>query len=375
MRRSRWWAVATIALVLASPAVAGAAIPVGTVTEFPLAPRPASLQAITASITLGPDGNLWFTADSTSTIGRINPSTGVVTEFPTGIPNARPMGIVTGPDGNLWFTEMAGNAIGVMDTSGNVLHEYPLPNPSSTPIGITVGPDCNLWFTEGFTSARIGKITIDGVITEYPTPSIGANWITAGPDGKLWFSEMYPGIVNNVATSDLSGNVTEYPLTAGSLPQGITVGPDGNLWVAQEGTGFAAARVTTGGSITEFPGLVGVPGAFGIAAGPDGNLWLTFRWADAIVQANTSGVPVNPPFVLSGDNPTGITVGPDANMWFAEYVGQQIGRIGTGVDGPVPPLATETCNPRADDDDDDDEQARPAATVSPPVVAEPTFTG
>src|ERR1700694_5282004 len=56
-------------------------------------------------ITLGPDGNLWFTEEFASKIGRINLATGRLTEFPTPTPNSEPNGITTGPDGNIWFTE------------------------------------------------------------------------------------------------------------------------------------------------------------------------------------------------------------------------------------------------------------------------------
>ncbi|HVP61245.1 MAG TPA: hypothetical protein VMT11_11835, partial [Myxococcaceae bacterium] len=70
------------------------------------------------------------------------------------------------------------------------------------------------------------------------------------------------------------GTITEYPTpTSLSAPSAITVGPDGNLWFL-EWHADKVGRITTGGTITEFS----VPTSAsdnptGIAAGTDGNLW------------------------------------------------------------------------------------------------------
>src|SRR5262249_34826163 len=63
------------------------------------------------SITLGPDGALWFTEFLGNKIASIT-TAGVVTEYPIPTAGSHPQGIVAGPDGALWFTESAGNQIG-----------------------------------------------------------------------------------------------------------------------------------------------------------------------------------------------------------------------------------------------------------------------
>ena len=53
------------------------------------------------SITLGPDGNLWFTEQNASKVARVTPN-GQITEFVT--PTfSFPLDITAGPDGNVWF--------------------------------------------------------------------------------------------------------------------------------------------------------------------------------------------------------------------------------------------------------------------------------
>jgi virginiamycin B lyase len=77
------------------------------------------------SITVGPDGNIWFVDGNAPKIGRITPD-GVITEFP--VPSGdHPYAIVTGPDGNLWFTGFDAGRIGVMSTSGVLLHDFAVP--------------------------------------------------------------------------------------------------------------------------------------------------------------------------------------------------------------------------------------------------------
>src|SRR5262249_44545009 len=58
-------------------------------------------------LTVGPDGNVWFTDKGTTpAIGLINPTTDAITEFHTGLgAGSAPGGIGTGPDGNIWFTD------------------------------------------------------------------------------------------------------------------------------------------------------------------------------------------------------------------------------------------------------------------------------
>jgi virginiamycin B lyase len=100
-------------------------------------------------ITLGPDGNLWFTepgADELApedfgqvdAVARITPS-GIITEFPV-TRGSRPTDATAGAHGNIWFTEIAASQIGRIPPAGVLIGEYPTPTPNSGPLGITDGP-------------------------------------------------------------------------------------------------------------------------------------------------------------------------------------------------------------------------------------------
>jgi streptogramin lyase len=148
----------------------GRITPAGTVTEFQV--------RAAVDITAGPDGNLWFTENfyqvslGTSTrlagarVGRITPD-GRVTEFALPVPESLPSGITVGPDGNLWFTETApGAGIGRITPDGQIT-EFPVPAgggvvsdfPTRVAGGITTGPDGNLWLIG---AGKIGQFILNG---------------------------------------------------------------------------------------------------------------------------------------------------------------------------------------------------------------------
>jgi virginiamycin B lyase len=92
-----------------------------------------------------------------------------ITEFPIPTANSLPSGITIGPDGNLWFTETSANKIGRITTAG-MITEFTIPTANSQPNGITTGPDGNLWFAETGTGpglGGIGRMTTEGVFTEF----------------------------------------------------------------------------------------------------------------------------------------------------------------------------------------------------------------
>ena len=56
------------------------------------------------------DGTVWYTAQATGKLGRLDPTTGRTTEIPLGEGSA-PHGVIVGPDGAAWVTDGGLNAI------------------------------------------------------------------------------------------------------------------------------------------------------------------------------------------------------------------------------------------------------------------------
>ena len=297
-----------------------------TTTEYPIA-TPGSRPA---SITAGPDGNLWFTNSGASTIGRITPS-GVITEFAVSSACGQICGITTGPDGALWFAETGSNKIGRITTAG-ALTEFSVPNPApvGVPIGITSGPDGALWFTTSFEN-KVGRITTAGAITQFsvPTPFGQPYGITTGPDGALWFAEVNGERIGRITTA---GAITEFLIpTPASTPYNTVTGPDGAIWFT-ENFRNKIGRITTAGVITEFPIPTVSSSPQGITVGPDGALWFTESNTNKIGRITTAGVITEFTLATPDSFPIGIAMGPDEALWFTLFNTNKIGRLPLTID-------------------------------------------
>jgi virginiamycin B lyase len=208
------------------------------------------------SITVGPNGNLWFTEFNGNKIGKISPVTGNINEYGLSSGRSMPNVIVAGPDGNMWFTAYYGNAISNISPTG-VITDYHIPTSDilgTLPVSICVGPDGYLWFTE-YEGNKIGKISpITGSISQYNVPSsqAGISDVTSCSDGNLWFTENKGNKIGKI--SPTTSDITEYEIpTVGSGVLGITTGPDGNLWFTElQGDKIGKISPMTG-DITEYP--------------------------------------------------------------------------------------------------------------------------
>lgn len=306
---------------------------------------------------------LWGGAGPAAAHATTSPAAPRISAFPIPTPNSEPIEITLGPDGNLWFTEQNASAVARVTPSGAIT-EFRTPT-FSFPKDITPGPDGNVWFTEG-TIGKIGVITPAGRIREITFSLFdGAGGITRGPDGNIWFTGMGE---NRIWRLDLpTGGLTSFDIpTPNSFPSAITAGPDGNLWFLEQGVG-KMAKITTSGEITEFAEPLSLP--FDISPGRDGNVWFVERFSqrigkvtpdgqftfystalhtletitpgfgqsllftsfgdDKIASITTDGVITDSP--PAGDSgPTGITRGPLRSVWFLGYSSNKVYRVISG---------------------------------------------
>jgi streptogramin lyase len=284
-------------------------------------------------IVAGPDGNLWFTEDSPSKIGEINPVTHATSDYPTPTPESFPAEIATGPDGNLWFTEFEASKIGEINPVTHATSDYPTTTPESWPYYLTVGPEGNIWFTE-LKASKIGEInSVTHATSDYSTPSAGSYpWgITTGPEGNIWFGE--PGAnkigeINPVthATSDFS-LATTY-----SEAVGVVAGPEGNLWFTDPYKNRIGEFNPLTHATSEYPIPARESEPEHLAVGPEGNIWFTEREADRIAEINPiTHATADFPTPTAVSYPLGIGAGSDGNMWFTEAYAGRIGEISIGA--------------------------------------------
>ena len=309
----------------------------GQVTEFALP----SAGSGPTTLAIAPDGVIWFTLSAGNAIGRMNPDGTGLVEYALPHPDSSPRIIALGADGNMWFSEHAGNRIGRISPRGAIA-EFPLPTPASQPRAIALGADGNIWVGL-FAAGKIGRVTPDGVITEFsiPTPDSGPRALAAGPDGNIWFSEFKAGKIGRITPA---GQVTEFALPRSNAgPGDITVGADGHLWFVElagtmdglELDGNRVARITLDGDLTEFriPSQSGSP--INIAVGPDRNIWYT---KGASLGRVTSAGTITEFPVGEAARTVGLTAGSDRQppdrltnrLWFTDPVGNRIAFLSFG---------------------------------------------
>jgi virginiamycin B lyase len=330
--------------------------------------------ATPTGITVGPDGNLWFTEPGSNQIGRIT-TAGAVTQF-SGLPaNSGASGITAGPSGSnqLYFTETNLNQIGAINLQTGAISQFSNGIPAgANPTNITLGPDGNLWFTEpGPGGQAIGRLNpTTGVISQFfnGIPA-GANPydIVTGPDGNLWFTEPGTSQIGRITTS---GVVTQFStgLAAGADPTSIAPGPNvtvnGQTYLTLWFTEQTANRVgqitipqTNLNNVTLREFTTGLPTTFQpayITAGPQSSMWFTsgvsatgapaFQGLGQVTVGQVAGAATTttPAGQIStyADGPAyQITLGPDGNLWFTQPTAGVIGAaVVSTTSGVTPPL-------------------------------------
>lgn len=218
------------------------------------------------AVTIGPDGNPWFTEwDGGGRIGTVR-ADGTVVRFPVGS-NAG-YGLTAGPDGNVWYAELNRNGVGeyVRVTPSGQATRWPA-DPGLA--DIAADGSGNLWVVSESTSTshNILKINTSGQeLDRYNVPNAGIRQIALGPDGAMWFTACNDGKIGRI---DASGAVQTWvadPDNPTACPFDIVWGPGGDMWYTVLGSG-SIGRIGTGAT-TPPPGAGGVTGPDAGGASP-----------------------------------------------------------------------------------------------------------
>jgi virginiamycin B lyase len=235
--------------VLDAPANAIRRVSAATMTAVPFpVTTPASGLA---ALTVGPDGNIWFTEQSANKIGRLlSYAPNTITEFNVPALNANPGGIVSAErKDELWFVEEgAGNNLGRITTAG-VITEFAIPTAAAVAHGVVAKGT-----TTVFTESAANKIGVFNQTLETFTETVvptqfGQPWgIALGPDGGFWFTE---NLGNKIGRLNGVGSIVEYTIpTASSSPGAIIRGEQNDLWFVEEGAHkLGRVRLTLPGDV------------------------------------------------------------------------------------------------------------------------------
>jgi virginiamycin B lyase len=77
-----------------------------------------------------PDGTLWWSGQFANRLGRLDPKTGEMKEYPIPILGG-PHGLINDKDGNIWYGGNWGGHIGKLDVKTGEYKFYPMPDPKA----------------------------------------------------------------------------------------------------------------------------------------------------------------------------------------------------------------------------------------------------
>lgn len=332
-----------------------------SVTEVPL-PTDSSSH----SIATGADGDIWFTLDADDKIGRLDPATGGVTEYPVPDPLSpgdtigdTPAGILAGPDGNLYFMFYGHGAPGArfansdefidrINPQTGAISSLALPKPiinASLGSHDAVGPNGDLYFSAGNLilqlnpwSGAMKTIKLPDQRAIDPSLAFGANNELYVTYGEAAAGTYYFGRYNLNTRAFKRQFVPNKHDPTGTMVEG----PDGNIYFLQYGDRLATHLTqvdeynSSTRAFTEYP--VNFSGGSsqtefdygGIIVAPDGNIDFSDPFGEAIGELNLSTHAITETKMPAGvHQPDGLTIGPDHDVWFSEdgLDAGQIGRI------------------------------------------------
>ncbi len=243
-----------------------------------------------------PDGAVWYTAQGSGELGRLDPATGQTRHIALG-PGSAPHGVIVGPDGAPWVTDGGLNAIVRVDPETEEAQAFPLPaetgyanlntpafdsqgilwftgqsgiygrlNPASGelevfdaprgrgPYGIDATPDGVIYYASlaGSHIARIDPESGAATPLDPPTPQQGARRVWSDSQGRLWVSEWNAGQV--AMYSPASDTWREWPLPGDNpLPYAVYVDERDVVWLSDFGANALVRFDPATEEFTSFP--------------------------------------------------------------------------------------------------------------------------
>lgn len=224
-----------------------------------------------------PDGTVWYTAQGSAEIGRLDPESGTVSTIALGAGSA-PHGVIVGPDGEAWITDAGLNAIVQVDPETEQVTRFSMP------------PDRD--------NVNLNTATFDG-------------------NGTLWFTGQN-GIYGSLNPE--SGEIAVYDAPEGRGPYGITTTPDGAVYYASL-AGNHIARIDTGtGGVTVIEPPTPDQGARRVWSDSQGRIWVS-EWSSGQVSVYDPAAESWQQWRLPGDNPQPYAVYVDERdiVWLSDF--------------------------------------------------------
>ena len=213
------------------------------------------------------DGSLWYTGQMANVLGRVDPKTGEIREFPLKTPHSGPHGLQEDGDGNIWYTGNTGSLIGKLEPKSGTVTEYKTPEPGD-PHTLIFDRGGILWFTMQ-NANRIGRLdpgTGEIRLLTPPTANARPYGMALNSKGIVFFVEFGANKVGSIDPKTME--FREYTLPdARSRPRRIAITSDDIVWYSDYSRGYLGRLDPATATVTEWPSPSGPKSApYGISA-------------------------------------------------------------------------------------------------------------
>jgi len=204
----------------------------GAMKEFPL-PK----NAMPHTVTLDRAGRVWYTGNKNATIGRLDPGTGKVTEFRMPDRAAKdPHSAIFDRKGILWFTLQHSNMVGKLNPATGKIRLVRMKTSGSKPYGIKVDARGVPWVACNGSNClvRVDPKTMALTEIKLPDPATTVRRLDFAADGTIWYVNSSRGRLGRYDPK--TGAIREWPSPSGpkSHPYAIAV-VNGIVWYNESG--------------------------------------------------------------------------------------------------------------------------------------------
>ncbi len=230
------------------------------------------------------DGSVWYTAQATGELGRLDPATGKTQHIKLGQGSA-PHGVIVGPDGAPWVTDGGLNAIVRVDPRTQEVKRFPLPSDRGNVSLNTATFDWRgvLWFTgQNGVYGRLDPTT--GKVEVFDAPrGRGPYGIATTPDGAVYYASLAGSHIARIDTQMGQAEVI-VPSTPQQGARRVWSDSKGRIWVSEWNAGQVSVfdPATNRWRAWKLPGER--PQAYAVYVDERDMVWLSDFGANALVR-------------------------------------------------------------------------------------------
>ena len=227
---------------------------------------------------------MWYTAQATGELGKLDPATGKTHHIKLGQGSA-PHGVIVGPDGAPWITDGGLNAIVRVDPKTEEVKHYPLPSDRGNVSLNTATFDSRgvLWFTgQNGAYGRLDPGTGEVQVFDAPRGR-GPYGIATAPDGVVYYASLAGSHIARIDAQTGKAETIEPP----TRQQGARrVWPDskGRIWVSEWNVGQVAMHDPATNRWREWKLPGARPLAYAVYVDESDMVWLSDFGANALVR-------------------------------------------------------------------------------------------